>query len=188
MLQYGAANLWKIEAADLGKHYRWANDGNLRRLLGASPHPRSVSELEAWYGGTVSDPTREVFSIKLQGAELVGWAQLYSKDLVSGSAEVAVLVEEEEWGKGYGHDSLTAVVKYAFEDLRLNRVGAEILTINLPSIKLFQKVGFIKEGTKRESYYTSGRYLDTDIYSLLAREFVPHPARSVRPEQNSHEE
>lgn len=180
MISYGAINLWKLEQADLGEHYRWANNNNLRRLVGGPPHPRSYNDIDAWYRTVTADRSLEMFSIKSSSAIQMGWLQLYSIDLVSGTAEVALLIDDEEWGNGYGHDALTAILKYAFEDLRLHRVGAEILAINLPSVNLFQKVGFQKEGVKRESYYTSGRYLDTECFGLLASEFQAHPPRSGR--------
>ena len=180
MISYGEINLWKLEQADLGEHYRWANDSNLRRLLGGPPHPRSYPDIDAWYRTLISDRTREMFSIKTSEARLIGWAQLFAIDLISGSADVALLIDEDNWGQGYGHDALTALLRYAFEDLRLHRVGAEILSINLPSINLFQRVGFQKEGIKRESYYASGRYLATDCYGLLVSEFRLSSPRSGR--------
>jgi len=178
MISYGAINLWKLEQADLGEHYRWANNDNLRRLMGGPANPRSYPDVEVWYRALLSDQTREMYSVKTSAARLVGWIHLYSVDTIAGSAEVALLIDEEEWGKGYGHDALTAMARYAFEDLRLHRLGAEILAINLPSINLFQRVGFQKEGLKRESYYTRGRFLDTECYGLLSTEFKAAAARS----------
>lgn len=176
MHSFGSVNLWKLEKADLGEHYRWANNDNMRRLVGGPPRPRSSHDIEAWFQSTLADSTRELYSVKTATARLLGWVQIFSIDLINGSAEVGVVIEEDEWGKGYGHDALAAVSTYAFEDLRLHRLGAEILAINLPSIKLFEKLGFQKEGVKRESYYTSGRFLDIEIYGLLSRDYVrPQP-------------
>jgi RimJ/RimL family protein N-acetyltransferase len=183
MISYGVINLWKLEQADLGDHYRWANNSNLRRLLGGPPQPRSYPDIEGWYRTLVTDRTREMFSIKTSDAQLVGWTQLFGIDSVAGSAEVAILIDEDHWGQGYGHDALAALLKYAFEDLRLHRIGAEILSINLPSVNLFQKMGFQKEGVKRESYFTSGRFLETDCFGLLVHEFLPNPPRSGRTDE-----
>jgi RimJ/RimL family protein N-acetyltransferase len=176
MLTFGALNLWKIEQADLGDHYKWANNDNLRRLVGGPPRPRSSHEVEAWFRSVVNDPAKEVFSLKTPDARLVGWAELSAIDTLNGSANVGIVIDEEEWRRGYGHDALVALIRYAFEDLRLHRLGAEVLAINLPSLALFQKVGFQSEGLRREYYYTSGRFLDVEILGLLSREFTcPRP-------------
>ena len=170
MFSHGSCHMWKLEKPDLGEHYRWANNDNLRRLLGGSPHPLSLAELDAWFQSLSLDKTQEVYSIKLACARQVGWARLSSIDLLSGSAELGIVLDEDEWGKGYAQDALTALIRYSFDDLRLHRLGAEVLSINLPSIKLFESLGFCHEGTKRESYYTSGRFLDVNCYGLLAKE------------------
>lgn len=183
MLSYGAVNLWRLEKADLGQHYRWANTENLRRLVGGPPRPRSSHDLETWFGTVVLDPNQEIYSVKDHTASMLGWVQLFAIDQTNGSADVGVVIDEEQWGKGYGHDSLVALITYAFEDLRLHRLGAEVLSINKPSLSLFEKLGFVKEGTKREYYYTAGRFLDVECYGLLSREFErPAPRSGVRQE------
>lgn len=176
MINFGSANLWKLEQQDLGNHYRWANNDNLRRLVGGAPRPKSFVDLEIWFKSVQDDPKQEIYSIKSSQADHVGWVQLTDIDFVSGLAQVGILIDEEYWGQGFGHDSLVALIKYAFEDLRLHRLEAQVLAINLPSLNLFERVGFGREGLKRESYYTSGRYLDAVQMGLLSREFrCPRP-------------
>lgn len=185
MLSFGAVNLWKLEKADLGHHYRWANNDTLRRLVGGPPRPRNFQDLEAWHQTVQQDPKQEIYSVKSWDAQVLGWLQLFSLDPICGSVEVGVVVDEEHWGRGIGHDALVAAVKYAFEDLRLHRVGAEILAVNLPSKRLFEGLGFRLEGTRREAFFTSGRYLDVECYGLLSREFVLPRPKTVKPEQST---
>lgn len=178
MLSYGAVNLWAVEKQDFGEHYRWANNDTIRRLVGAPPKPRSTTELEAWLVEVLKDPTQEVYSIKTPEAQMVGWLHLFGIDLRNGCAEIGIVLDEEEWGKGYGHDALVACISYAFEDLRLHRLQAEVLDINIPSKNLFAALGFSLEGCRRESCYTSGRFLDTAIFGLLDNEFTRPQPRS----------
>lgn len=176
MISFGALNLWKLEKQDLGEHYRWANNDSIRRLVGGAPQPRSFTDLEVWFQSLQNDKKQEVFSIKTSDTAFVGWTQLSGIDYFSGSAEVGVVIDEQYWGQGIGHDSLVALVRYAFEDLRLHRLSARILSINIPSIKLFNRIGFKAEGTAREAYFTSGRFLDVEWLGLLSREFeCPQP-------------
>jgi diamine N-acetyltransferase len=179
MISFGSTNLWMLEKQDLGDHYRWANNDNFRRLLGGYPRPRATHDVEAWFQTAINDSSRDVFSIKTPAAKQVGWAQFTLLNYISGSADVGIVIDEEEWGKGYGHDALVALVRYAFEDLRLHRLGADILAINLPSKSLFEKVGFSSEGVRKEAYYTSGRFLDVECYGLLSRNFSCPQPKSV---------
>lgn len=186
MLNFGAVNLWKIEQQDLADHYRWANNDNIRRLVGGAPRPRNVAELEAWYKTVVNDTTQEVYTIKSARAETLGWAQLSDINYLNGCADVGIVVDESQWGQGIGHDALAALVQYAFEDLRLNRLGAEVLAVNAPSLKLFSRLGFQYEGTKREAYFTTGRHLDVVVFGLLCRDFSePEPRTQAAQDSDS---
>ena len=182
MISYGGVNLWKLEQPDLADHNRWANDDTLRRLAGWPPGPRSQAELVAWFNTVISDPAQEVFSLKSFSAEHLGWVHFSEVDLVNGTASVGIALDPRFWGKGFAHDGLAAALKFAFEDLRLHRLEAEIIAINLPSIKLFTRLGFVKEGVKRESYFTRGRHLDVLSFGLLASEYVNPTPVTAEPE------
>lgn len=172
MLSFGTVNLWALERQDLGPHYRWANDDTLRRLAGVPPRPRSTALLESWFATLCGDQTQEVYSVKDSEARMLGWVHLHAIDLRNGTASVGVVIDPEFWRQGMGYQALAAVVIHAFDDLRLARLEAEILAMNLPSKGLFQKMGFQHEGTRRQGYFTAGRRLDVEIYGLLAQEFV----------------
>lgn len=184
MLSFGSVNLWALERQDLEHHYRWANDDALRRLAGVSPQPRSMAQLDAWYATVANDKTQDVFSVKSPKAEMLGWVHLHDIDLRNGSASVGLVIEPEQWRQGYGYQALAAVVTYAFEDLRLARLEAEILSMNHPSKALFTKLGFQPEGVRRQSCFTAGRRLDVELYGLLASEFFWPTAPEPSTEQN----
>lgn len=138
-----------------------------------------MPELEAWLTAIVNSQDEEVYSIKTPDAEMLGFLNLSRIDRRAASAEIGLLIDPEHWGRGYGHDALVAAVAYAFEDLRIHRLQADILSINFPSKRLFENLGFIQEGVRREAVFLSGRYLDIDVYGLLSREFRrPHPKSS----------
>lgn len=59
------------------------------------------------------------------------------------------MLKDGSRGKGYGTEAVTMLVKYAFEELRLNCIHANILSYNASSIKLFELCGFVKEGVLR---------------------------------------
>lgn len=179
MLSFGTVNLWALERQDLPQHYRWSNDDTLRRLAGVPPRPRNMAQLESWYAALQGDESQEVFSVKSPEADLLGWVHLHAIDVRNGTASLGVVIDPQHWGRGLGYQALAALVIHAFDDLRLARLEAEILSMNHPSKGLFVKLGFSHEGTKRQSYYTAGRRLDVDMYGLLAIEF-DWPKRPVR--------
>ena len=76
------------------------------------------------------------------------------------------------WGKGFMKEALIAVLDFGFRKLGLHSFQANINPENERSGKLLKQLGFVKEAYFRENYYFNGKYLDSEIYSLLERDFL----------------
>ncbi len=73
--------------------------------------------------------------------------------------------------KGFMTEAVQVVLDFGFNQMNLHRVEANVADWNTPSVKLLQRNGFTKEGTKREDYLVDGNYEDSESYSLLKREW-----------------
>jgi [ribosomal protein S5]-alanine N-acetyltransferase len=80
--------------------------------------------------------------------------------------------DKQNWGKGYAHETLRAIIKYCFNELDLNRIGAEIYEFNMRSIRLFEGLGFHREGVKRQYIFKDGVMKDEFLYSLLKEDWA----------------
>jgi len=69
--------------------------------------------------------------------------------------------------KGIMYEAITAALKYCFEVMGFHSVEANVNPENQASIKLLEKIGFVREAYFKENYYFNGRFLDSAIYSLL---------------------
>jgi RimJ/RimL family protein N-acetyltransferase len=79
--------------------------------------------------------------------------------------------DKQNWGKGYASEALRAVIAFCFNELSMNRIEAEIYEFNLRSIRLFEGLGFTREGVKRQFVFKDGAYKDEFIYSLLKKDW-----------------
>ncbi len=80
-------------------------------------------------------------------ARLVGTCSLHGFEPRTGSAEVGCLLTREFRGQGYMREALSALFRYAAQELRLVALRAEIDELNTRSIHLFLSLGFQKAGT-----------------------------------------
>ena len=69
--------------------------------------------------------------------------------------------------KGIAYKALQMGLQYAFEDLKVHQVFCNILSDNMPSLKLFRKLGFKEVGTKRDWVLFDGLYHDEISMQLL---------------------
>ncbi|MBS1771647.1 MAG: GNAT family N-acetyltransferase [Bacteroidetes bacterium] len=79
--------------------------------------------------------------------------------------------KEEDKNKGYMKEALKAILKYGFEELKLNRVEAFIGPHNIPSRRLVEGYGFVIEGQLRQHFCYNDVLQDSVVYALLASEY-----------------
>jgi ribosomal-protein-alanine N-acetyltransferase len=73
-------------------------------------------------------------------------------------------------GKGYMSEAVAAVVRYAFEELKLHRIMANYVPHNVRSARLLERLGFVKEGYAKEYLFIHDRWQDHVLTSLTNRE------------------
>ena len=71
------------------------------------------------------------------------------------------------WGRGYATEIAGALVDYAFDVLKLERVEALTQEANLASRRVLEKTGFVLEGTLRRFAYIAGTYRDVCTYGMI---------------------
>ncbi|HEX6730896.1 MAG TPA: GNAT family protein [Pyrinomonadaceae bacterium] len=80
-------------------------------------------------------------------------------------------VGAEHARRGYMSEAIELVLKYAFENLRLHRVEANIQPRNLASIAVVKLAGFVCEGYSRRYLKVCGRWRDHERWAILAEDW-----------------
>jgi ribosomal-protein-alanine N-acetyltransferase len=82
-------------------------------------------------------------------------------------AEIGYMLHPDVQGRGLMSEAMTEVIRYGFEEMNLHSIEANINPHNEVSRKLLVKFGFQKEAYFRENFFYNGKFLDTEIYSLI---------------------
>ena len=112
--------------------------------------------------------------IELETNELIGVCGLCYINWVNGNADLSLYIGKNDCyidDTGLAEESCKILFKYAFGELRLNRIWTEIYTIDKKKIALYKKLGMNIDGTLRESYFYNGKFIDSYIFSVLKKEF-----------------
>lgn len=103
---------------------------------------------------------------------VIGTATLFNLSLDNGRAEIGYAMGRAHWGNGYMHEALQALVKHAFEVMKLRRLEADVDPRNAASIRTLERLGFQREGYLRERWHVNGEIQDALFYGLLHREWL----------------
>ena len=147
------------------------NDSETEHLLGGSSFPVSSLDQEEWIK-TLKKDKNILRCIIVEKNEMfpIGTVILSDIDYKNGNAEIHIKLSKKFRSKGYGLDTIKLIVSYGFDELRLNCIYTHINCYNLPSQKLFEKCGFVKEGVLRKRIFKKGQYHDVLCYSIIRGE------------------
>ena len=82
-------------------------------------------------------------------------------------AEVGYMLNPSFWNKGIMKEALLRLIDFAFAEMNLHSIEANINPGNKASATLLESTGFIKEAYFKEDYFFNGGFHDTIIYSRL---------------------
>jgi [ribosomal protein S5]-alanine N-acetyltransferase len=103
--------------------------------------------------------------------QLLGTCSLFHFHAASKRAEIGYLLRADAWGRGLMHEALQALVRFAFDELKLHRLEADIDPRNAASARSLERLGFTKEGQLRERWIVDGEVSDSALYGLLRRDW-----------------
>lgn len=102
---------------------------------------------------------------------VIGHATLFKWDQEQRRAEIGYSMRRDRWGKGLGSEAVATLITFGFERLDLRRIEADADPRNAASIRLLEKLGFVREGYFRERWEIAGEIQDAVCFGLLRREW-----------------
>lgn len=102
---------------------------------------------------------------------VIGTCTLYQMDLRNRRCELGFAMQSSCWGKGLATEAVTLAIRFAFDVLDLHRLEADVDPDNIRSLRLLERLGFVREGYLRERWHHLGQLRDTVFLGLLRAEW-----------------
>jgi [ribosomal protein S5]-alanine N-acetyltransferase len=104
--------------------------------------------------------------------EYTGHISIKNIDWVIPRGEIAYIISGEYEGKGIMTEALSAIIKFSFENLSMNRLFLRVMTDNNRSYELAERCGFQREGILRKDHKTyEGELVDLYYYGMTGEDF-----------------
>jgi RimJ/RimL family protein N-acetyltransferase len=133
-----------------------------------------------WFDKIRNDPKIKMYSILAPGNdEYVGVCGLTDIDRVNQRAEFSLYIGPEYQRKGYAKAALKTLLSHGFLNQNLNVIWGETFEDNL-ALNMFMDIGMYREGSRRQFYYRSGKFIDAYLVSMTRSEFMEAKWRTAQ--------
>ena len=167
--------LREFRESDLDDIHAYGSDPEVTRFMLWGPNTPEVSrqfldrmleEQQRWPRASVSMAVELIAERRIIGA-----THLAIIDETNRAGEIGYTFGRPYWGHGFGAEAAEAMLRQAFEGLRLRRVIATCDARNTRSWRLMEKLGLRREGCFRRDVRVKRRRRDSYLYALLASEW-----------------
>jgi RimJ/RimL family protein N-acetyltransferase len=150
----------------------WINDRDTV-LFNAAYRPVGDAAHAAWFARVQQDPSMVVFGVRtLVDDSLVGSCQLHGIHPVHRSAELQIRIGSEgARGRGFGTEAVHLLLCHGFRDLNLERIFLHVFATNTRAIRVYERLGFVREGRLRRAAFIDGSYIDVVVMAVLRDEW-----------------
>jgi RimJ/RimL family protein N-acetyltransferase len=147
-----------------------ANNRNVwRNLADVFPHPYTDADAEQWIR-IDNSPGRSIrFAIEVEGVAVGGIGARAGEGIFVRTAQFGYWLGESFWGRGIMSAASRAMLDHLLQDARFARLEARVLEWNPASMRVLEKLGFVREAVMRNSVTKDGQLIDSVLYTYLIK-------------------
>lgn len=157
--------------ADAEALYKMRRDVDVMQYIHRE-RPQTIEDIKTLIN-TINDGFKQgqsiawVISLKENPDQMIGSIGYWRTNLANYRAEVGYMLHPDYWRKGIVSEALKTTIDFGFEQMKLHSIQANIDPSNEASRQILLKHGFVKEAHFKEDFYFNGKFLDSEVYSLL---------------------
>ena len=158
---------------------KWTHNAEFMRLFDLEPaRPMSAAIVKKQYEKLEKkiEEDKNLYHFMIRAKEddrLIGKAMVSRIEWASGNCQLRLGIgSAEDRRKGYGTQALKMLLRFAFAELNLFRVTANVAEYNEGAIALMKKFGFTEEVRRRQSLERDGRRWDLLVFGMLKDEWL----------------
>jgi RimJ/RimL family protein N-acetyltransferase len=140
--------------SDAEAEYAWRKDPEMASYDAAKPISTSYEDFLALYEDDLAHPTpfRRAYAVDDLEGRHIGNVMIYNIDVLKSEAEIGITIGERlYWNRGFGADTLEALVGHILRTTSLTRLYLKTLDWNHRAQRSFERAGFVRYNTSQRS-------------------------------------
>ena len=144
---------------DLEAMHAVLSDPRATRWWSTPPHD-SLEQTAAWLDSMIANgPDHPDFVIELDGL-VIGKAGFWRLP------DVGYILQPDHWGQGFAGEAVAAAIDHVFATRDLDDLTADVDPDNAASIRLLERLGFVKTGFAERTWNIGGEWKNSLYYGL----------------------
>src|SRR5437870_1484644 len=152
MIEGKLVNLRAREMSDAERSAAWSGTPDMIRFMG-DRYQAPLPAIESYLREELLQPPaygEQLFAIETKDGRHIGNMGPSDVEPEQRRARIAIRIGEvADRSKGYGSDAMRTFVRFAFEEMNLNRIELEVFEYNHRAITAYKKCGFVGEARLR---------------------------------------
>ena len=99
-------------------------------------------------------------------------------DIANLRADIGLWIGKPYHGQGYGTATVSWLLQYGFGQLGLEKIEASVFVGNQASRRIFEKNGFLLEGTIRKAVQKRGQAVDEWLFGITRADYEAQGSRA----------
>ena len=138
-----------------------------RNLAGTFPHPYTEDDALKWIE-IANRSGRDVnLAVEFSGKAIGGIGIRAGNDVTIYTTTLGYWIGETYWGNGIATAAVKAMIAYVLLSNEFTRLEARVFAWNPASMRVLEKVGFVREGVLKSSIFKDSQIVDSVLYALV---------------------
>ncbi len=103
--------------------------------------------------------------------DYMGGCGFVGVDWKSRHGKLGIFLGERFTGQGFGSEAMKLLLNFGFWEMNLNKIKLEVYSFNPRAIRVYEKLGFSREGVLQQDIYRHGEYHDIIQMALFRRDW-----------------
>jgi RimJ/RimL family protein N-acetyltransferase len=153
---------------------QWRNDPDISKYLAGNFFFVSSEREKKSVENKILDDSKNIYLgiCDLKNKDLIGYTNINNIDLRNLKAEWGgTLIGNKAYlGKGYGKEASSLMLRFLFDQYPIHKCYAHCLEEHPRTSRMFELLGFKKEGLLRDEVFKNGEFKNLLVYSILREE------------------
>ncbi|WP_377890191.1 GNAT family N-acetyltransferase [Alkalihalobacillus sp. R86527] len=174
MFSTSRIHLRKVTENDADLYHTWRSNSEVMKNTSPELDVYTVKETEAFIQSIINSDTSKSYMIQTSENDTpIGIVSLINIDLKNRNAECIIDIGNVDyWGKGYGTEAMNVLLEYSFCELNLHKITLRVFSYNERAIKLYERLGFDKEGEQKEQLFRDGKWHGIILMAVFQESYL----------------